>query len=212
MDKSEKFWDNMASKYDKTENRFEKINIKILEHTQKYLKENDVLLDFGCATGAKALKLTNFVKQIHGIDISNKMIENAKKNAALQKIANIAFTKATIFDENLRDESYDVILGYNMLHGLEDTQKIMQRISELLVSGGLFISVTPCMKEQMSFLSKLQLPLFLFLIKVSALPNVLIRYKFKELENLINDAHLQIIDTEIFHNWMSNYFIVAQKS
>ena len=211
MDKSEKFWDKIAVKYDKTEKRFEDINLKVHEYTKKYLNKDDVLLDFGCATGAKALKLAAFVKQIHGIDISNKMIEGAKKNAALQKTENVEFVKTTIFDERYKRDSFDVILAFNMLHGLEDIQKVMQRISELLKPGSLFISITPCMREKMSLVSNLQLPFFRLLIKLGLLPNVLRRYKFSELENLITNANLQVIESENLYNWMSNYFVVAKK-
>jgi hypothetical protein len=34
MDKSEKFWDKIADKYDRTEKRFEQINIKTFEYTK----------------------------------------------------------------------------------------------------------------------------------------------------------------------------------
>lgn len=211
MDKSEKFWDKIAVKYDKTEKRFEDINLKVHERTKQYLNKDDVLLDFGCATGAKALKLAVFVKKIHGIDISNQMIEGAKKNAALQKAENVEFVKTTIFDERYEKDSFDVILAFNVLHGLEDVQQVMQRISELLKPGSLFISITPCMREKMSLSSNIQMPFFLLLIKLGLLPNVLRRYKFRELENLITTANLQIIESENLYNWMSNYFVVAKK-
>ena len=35
-----------------------------------------------------------------------------------------------------------------LLHLLEDTEEVLQRIEETLNQGGRFISATPCMKEQ----------------------------------------------------------------
>jgi hypothetical protein len=43
--KPEKFWDTMANKLDKTEKRLEKIFIKVLKNTKKYLNVSDVVLD-----------------------------------------------------------------------------------------------------------------------------------------------------------------------
>ena len=64
---------------------------------------------------------------------------------AKKKNRNINFEKATIFDIN---EKYDVVLAFNLLHLLEDPERVIQKIDEILKQGGRFISTTPCMKEQ----------------------------------------------------------------
>jgi 2-polyprenyl-3-methyl-5-hydroxy-6-metoxy-1,4-benzoquinol methylase len=43
---------------------------------------------------------------------------------------------------------------------LEDNQQVMQRITELLKPGGLFISTTPCLKEKLAFSNKFGSSLF----------------------------------------------------
>ena len=211
MDKSEKFWDKVANKYDKTEKRFEQIHIKTVENTKKYLNVNDIVLDYGCGTGTKALEIASNVKKIHGIDISSKMIEAAKRKAVERKIENVDFAQATIFDERYKRESFDVILAFNILHVLEDNQQIMQRITELLKPGGLFISTTPCLKEKMAFLIKCKLSFYLLLIKIGLVPNMLTRYKISELEDLIANGNFQIVETAILYHRMSCCFIVAKK-
>ena len=70
MNKPEKFWDRVAENYDKSESRFEPIHIKVVENSKKHLKESDIVLDYGCATGTKAFRLSGHVKKIQGIDIS----------------------------------------------------------------------------------------------------------------------------------------------
>jgi 2-polyprenyl-3-methyl-5-hydroxy-6-metoxy-1,4-benzoquinol methylase len=83
----EKIFDISSKTYDKTEEkRFEAITTKTLENTKKYLNGNDTVLDFGCATGAKALELAGSVKQIYRIDISSKTIEAAKRKAVERKV------------------------------------------------------------------------------------------------------------------------------
>ena len=99
MDKSEKIWDKIAVNYDESEKRFGPIHIKIIKNTKKYLTANDIVLDYGCGTGTKAFELAGFVKEIHAIDISSKMIEIAKRKAAQREIKNIDFKHAIISDE-----------------------------------------------------------------------------------------------------------------
>ena len=89
MDKSEKFWDTIAGKYDKAEERFKPLHIKNVEYTKKYLSGSEIVLDYGCATGSKAFELARSVKEIQGIDISSKMIEIAKERLDSSNTRNI---------------------------------------------------------------------------------------------------------------------------
>ena len=104
-----------------------------------------------------------------------------------------------------------MILAFNILHSLEDHKQIMQRIAELLKPGGLLISTIPCLKEKMAVKNRIELSFFILLIKLGIFPNILTRFKFCELEDLISNGDFKIIETEkIFHR-MSVYFIVAKK-
>jgi len=163
MNKSEKFWDWIANSYDESEKQFGQIHQKTIENTIKYLKPTDIVLDYGCETGTKALKLANHVKKMHGIDISSKMIDIAKSKAFEQKIENIDFVNATIFDDRVKKESFDVILVFNILHTLKGGQTVMQRITDLLKPEGLMIMITPCLSEKMSTLHRFKFSPFLLL-------------------------------------------------
>ena len=211
MNRSEKIWDKIAVNYDKSEKRFEPIHIKTLENTKKYLNEDDIVLDYGCGTGTKALELAGIVKEIQGIDISSKMIESAKSKSIDRRIMNVDFVHAMIFDKRLKRGSFDVILAFNILHALDDHRQIMQRISELLKPKGLFISTTPCLKEKMALKNRLELSFFILLIKLGVFPNILTRFKISELEELITTGDFKIIESEKIFYGMSTYFIAAKK-
>ncbi len=167
MAKPEKFWDRSASTYDDSEPNTDPLHIKAVEAAKKYLDAGDVVLDYGCATGTTAFEIADRVKEVHGIDISSRMIELAKRKAGERPVENVDFAQATIFDEGLKKESFDAILTFNVLHLLEDPQKAMQRLSELLKPGGTIISSTACMGEnRASFMSVL-----LFLVmKIGIIP------------------------------------------
>ncbi|MFX0070031.1 MAG: class I SAM-dependent methyltransferase [Candidatus Hermodarchaeota archaeon] len=208
--KSEKFWDKISKNYDRDLKRFEPIHIKVIKNTKKYLNASDIVLDYGCAKGTKTFELASNVKKIYGIDISFKMIEGAKKRAKERNVENADFAHTTIFDERCKRESFDVILAFSILHGLEDCQQAMQRIIELLKPGGLFISITPCLKEKMKYSTKFEFYLFLLLSKLKLVPYIK-RFRTSELEDLIANGTLQIVEIEnIFHK-LSSCYIVAKK-
>ena len=139
------------------------------------------------------------------------MVEAAKRKAVERKIENVDFAHATLFDERNKRESFDVILAFNILHLLDDTRQAAQRIAELLKPGGLFISITPCLKEKMAFLNKSELSFFLLLIRMGLFPNMLTSFKFSELEDLIARGNFQIVESEKLYYKLSGYFAVAKK-
>lgn len=212
MNKTEKFWDSIAKNFDKSEKRFDQIHIKTIENTKKYLNDSDIVLDYGCGTGTKALELVEKVKIIQGIDISSKMIEAAKRKVDERKIENVEFSHATLFDTSYESESFDVVLAFNILHLLENSQRAIKKITELLKSGGLFIASTPCLKEKMKFLNKVEFSFFLFLSKLGLIPKMLAKFKISELEDLITTENFQIIETEILFEGITSYFIAAKKN
>ncbi len=211
MNKSKDFWDKSAKNYDKTEERFEYIHTTARENTKKYLKDSDIVLDYGCGTGTTACELANKVKAIHAIDISTKMIELAKEKAVAGSVENIDFVQTDIFDERYEKASFDVILAFNMLHTVPDPHNVMQRIYELLKPEGTFISVTPCLRDKMSFLVNAQIQLVRILCKIGIIPISIRRLKSNELDDLVLSGRFQIIDTENIYKGASSYFMVAKK-
>ena len=211
MNKSKEFWDRASKNYDKTEERFEYIHSKSRENTKKYLNGSNIVLDYGCGTGTTSCEIANLVKEIHAIDISSKMIEIAKRKAVASKVENINFSQTDIFDKRYKKESFDVILAFNMLHTVADPQVVLQKIYELLKPEGLFISVTPCLRDKMAFLVNIQIQLVRILCKIGVIPIPIRRLKSSELDDLVVNGGFQTIDTEKLYKGASSYFVVAKK-
>lgn len=210
MNNTEKFWDKASIKLDRRSPKIDQTEIKTLENTIKYLDVNDIVLDFGCATGTMAIEIADNVKKIHGIDISLKMIDAAKRKADERKIENIHFAQSTIFDERYKRETFDVILAFNILHFFKDTQKVMARINELLKPKGLLVSVTPCLREKKSLINILIFLLVLLQTKMGIVPYIRF-FKISEFEDSIANANFQIVETKSLHSPGEQYFIVARK-
>ena len=211
MSKSEKFWDQSASNYDNTEEKFEFIHSRSRENTKIYLKDTDIVLDYGCGTGTTACEISGLVKSVRAIDISTGMIEIAKGKAATGGVVNVDFEQADIFDEEFENGSFDVVLAFNMLHTVPDPESVVQRTVELLKPGGLFISVTPCLGGKKSASVSLQILLVRALLKVGVIPVPIRQLKSADLDDLMDDERLQVIETEEIFKGASSYFMVAKK-
>ena len=209
---AEKFWNLTANNYDKIEGRLELIYYKIYSNLIRQVKQDDIVLDFACGTGTSSILISEKVKKIDAIDISSKMLENARLKAQEKKFKNIDFIQTDIYDKRFDEKSYDIIIAIGILHLLIDNQETVNRIKELLKPGGLFISSTPCLAEKMIFSYKLKfLPVY-FISKLRLLPQILRRYTCADLEKLITSADFQIIESEKIYDKMTAYFIVSKKN
>jgi len=211
ISKAEKFWDKQAKRFDYSERQSEPVYKEIIAKTRKHLNINDNVLDFGCATGTKTIELARGSKHIHGLDISTEMIRNAIKKKDEANIMNISFSKGTIFDDDFEKSSFDKIIAYAIIHLLEDSEKVIQRIHELLRPGGLFISTTACFKDKLAFKSRFEVTTYLFMKRLGISPLHLNMFMPADVEKLIEDQNFQIVEAEkIFHRITAS-FIVARK-
>ncbi|MGS2760640.1 class I SAM-dependent methyltransferase [Sinomicrobium sp. M5D2P9] len=203
--KAEKFWDRAASSYDREEKKDKETYLQITEKLKGCLKPTDIILDFGCATGIISNEIASSVKKVHAIDISSKMIINAKAKAEARKIHNIEYTKATIFDKGLKTGTFDVVLASYILHLVEDTQIVVQRIKELLKPGGLIISVTPCMGEKPVLSGCLSM-----LGRMGFVPRIK-SFEVTDLQGLLTAEGFEILKNEKLPKTSDQYFIVVRK-
>lgn len=88
----------------------------------------------------------------------------------------------------------------------QDLNIVLQRINELLVTGGLLISKTVCAGEVFSRAVFLMKPFS----KLGILPHIS-RFSFSEREKSISQNWLKILETKKNDKNPMEYFIVAQK-
>ena len=147
VSKDSKFWDRFAHKYSLNPIPNQRIYEEKLALTQQYFKPEMNVLEFGCGTGSTAIIHAPHVKHIKATDFSQNMIAIAKKKAADKNIQNITFECAEIKDFDEQKEQFDLILGLNILHLLEDQEKTLSKVFSLLKPGGVFVSSTACLQN-----------------------------------------------------------------
>lgn len=140
MKSSQQFWDKTAPRYAKSPIRDEKTYQKKLAVTQGYFGPDWEVLEFGCGTGSTAIVHAPHVKHILATDVSGKMLEIAEQKARDAQIGNISFRQGTLESLELATNSFDAVLGLNILHLLEDVEAAIARVRDVLKPGGIFVS------------------------------------------------------------------------
>ena len=204
--KSDWFWDWRAEKYD-VQVQNDALVAKFTKRVSKFLKADDVVLDYGCGTGVVAFRIAGEVKQVLGIDASAKMVELAEEKADRLEAVNLQFARKTLFDEGLREASYDVLIAFNILHLLEDPEMAVRRTSELLKPGGLLISLTPCAGESGGILRTL-----LSLISTFKILSYLGAFKIDEVKDLLVGQGFDVIESDVHECKVPSSFVVARKT
>ena len=203
-------WNKLAKNWDTPGVNLGENDLKIIERTKKYLDASTAVLDYGCATGSIALEIASMAKEVRGIDISTNMIEIAKRKADERGMKNIAFTKATIFDESLKEGTFELILSLSILHLVENPVQVVNRVNQLLKPGGVFISATPCLGEKAVISVLMNIPIFV-LSKMGLIPSTNF-FSASSLAAAITSTGFQIIEQEdLSVRPLRECFIMARK-
>ncbi|MDY6920034.1 MAG: class I SAM-dependent methyltransferase [Pseudomonadota bacterium] len=147
MDKSIRYWNRIAERYARQPIANEAEYQKKLEVTRGYLKPEMRVLEFGCGTGSTALLHAPLVREYIAIDLAPNMIAIAERKRAESGLDNLQFQVAALEDFAGQTESFDAVLGLNILHLVEDRDQAIALVSQLLKPGGVFVSSTACLKQ-----------------------------------------------------------------
>jgi ubiquinone/menaquinone biosynthesis C-methylase UbiE len=183
------FWDRMARKYAAHAIADVVGYERTLERTRHYLKGGETAFEFGCGTGTTALKLAPSVAHIMATDISGEMIAIAREKARAEGCGNATFEVARPEAAPWPAGTFDVALGFNVLHLVAERAAALRGVHRLLRSGGLFISKTPCLME-MNPVLRIAVPLMRLIGKA---PHVAF-FSADDLESEIAAAGFEIVE------------------
>lgn len=206
MTKETDFWDKQAKRFEKQAKKDDEEFSLIVGKISAFLNKDDLVLDYACGIGTSSIKMSDYVKEIHAIDISSGMIEVAKKRSDLLGISKINFEQSLIFNTDFKKEKYNVITAFNILHLVQNNDNVIARIHELLMPGGLFISSTPCLGESGALIRFI----FKIISKITKLQHLQF-LKLNDVEQLITQQKFEIISKEKLTKPADKYFAIAKK-
>lgn len=147
--KSKDFWLDEPYKFSslyKTKNLFllpNKIFLhKRIEKIKKYIDKNlnFTVLDIGCGSGEFTSILKDYYGKVIGMDVSDKMIEIAKKNYVNR---NIIFTKNECTNTQLSDNSIDYIFALGLFDYIENIENVLNEFKRILKHKGKILITIP---------------------------------------------------------------------
>ncbi len=180
---------------------------KKLGITRKYLKPEHRVFEFGCGTGSTALLHAPYVEHIVATDFAKNMIAIGKRNKNEQGIENVDFQVADILTDDFGTQSFDVILGLNILHLMENVDQPLRKCRELLKPGGYLITSSLCFEQHMG-IWRVLLPIMSF---IGLAP----KFQGFSKQGLLTSHHkagFTILEEFEPPGKMKSVFLVAQKS
>lgn len=104
-----------------------------------HLRPGETVVDLGCGGGLDVLLAAQKVgatgKAI-GIDMTDEMIERARRNAASQQLDNVAFHLSTIDKLPLPDASVDCVISNCVINLAPDKGSVFREVFRVLKPGG----------------------------------------------------------------------------
>lgn len=204
------FWNKIAPRYAKSAIRDEAAYAYTLERVVSHLDRDQQVLELGCGTGTTAIKLAPNVARLTATDLAPAMLEIGKTRAAEAGVGNLEFLAADVLAAP--QGPFDVVMGFNLFHLVEDLDEAMAGVAKRLSAGGLFISKTPCLADTPSALKKA-----VFRVLVPALrwigkaPRIVNFLRIAKLEQAMEKAGFEIIETGNFPADPPSRFIVARR-
>ena len=140
-----KYWSNQADGYseinlEELDNEQRMVWLKLIEDHRPKGKSLNVL-DIGCGPGFFSILMAEKGHHVTAIDYSDKMLENARKNAERYQAADkIYFQKMDAQKLSFEKESFDLVLSRNITWTLENPVQAYREWLRVLKSGGCFLN------------------------------------------------------------------------
>jgi 2-polyprenyl-3-methyl-5-hydroxy-6-metoxy-1,4-benzoquinol methylase len=127
----------MSNDYSTCEPHFRPENVNSVKNRLQPIFEHtgaNRLLDFGCGTGFIINIAKEFVKEIHGVDVTQAMMDKVDRSGNVS----IELFNHDTGSFPAQEGYYDVVTAYSFLHHLYDVQPTIQTAWKALKEGGMF--------------------------------------------------------------------------
>jgi ubiquinone/menaquinone biosynthesis C-methylase UbiE len=109
--------------------------------TFAHIKEGDIVVDLGSGAGIDVFIAANIVKEkgkVIGIDLTDAMLDKARKNAEIHGYHNVEFRKGDIEEKiPVDDNSVDIVISNCVINLTEDKVNTFKEIHRILKPNGV---------------------------------------------------------------------------
>jgi len=100
------------------------------------------VLDVGCGTGNFTVKLARSVKSVVGVDISESMLEKARKKIRELKLSNATVIRANALHLPFESERFDAVYSVTALEFFESPSEAVKEMKRVAKKGGWILLAT----------------------------------------------------------------------
>lgn len=148
------------------------------------------------------------IKDVFIVNKENDRIKK-EKNEVMNK-NNIEFKAEDGYNLPYKNNEFDVILLFNVLHMIKDPKRQLKEIHRLLKKDGYLITATDCYGDSISIKEKLITKFKILLNKIGLIP-YLSNYKKEDLINLFQNNNFIFLEAQVLHPDPPNYYVVLKK-
>jgi arsenite methyltransferase len=174
-----------------------------------YLRPGEIVLDLGSGAGADVLISARRVApggRVIGLDMTDEMLELARRNAAEAGVDNVEFLRGYLEDIPLPDASVDVVISNCVINLAADKSVVLAEAARVLRSGGRFAVSDVIADPDMDAATRADMQQW-----TGCVAGALTRQQF---ENALADAGLrdvEIIETHRVHTHATSAIVRARK-
>ena len=180
---------NPGQFWKKGENNFQAYILPILK---KYHIKRNVGIDFGCGIGRHTFPLAGYFQMMYGVDVSDRMLKQARAVAHEKNIANVQFILNAVFFSDTKPVDFIYCVNvFQHIENIEQIKSILDSFSRLL-HGFAYVQFDT---RSQNLLYRLKNKMPDFLLPRSQRRGIRrIRRVAKEIENIIKKMGFAIIE------------------
>lgn len=135
------FWDKISGLYDLFETVYNgKVYRGLGKRVAEEIRQNDIVLECACGTGAISKYIAPKCKQLIATDFSKGMLKQVSKKC--RKYSNIEIRRADMTHLKYRDNRFDKVVAGNVIHLLEEPYAAIKELERVCKAGGKIIIPT----------------------------------------------------------------------
>ncbi len=105
-------------------------------------KTGEICVDLGSGRGTDVLRMAESVGEtgfVYGVDVSDGMLDKARKNAEKFQVNNVKFIKSDLEKLGLPDKAADLVISNCTINHATDKQAVWNEVFRVLKSNGRFV-------------------------------------------------------------------------
>ncbi len=161
------------------------------------------VLDDGCGTGQVTLELARVARQVDAVDFVDEMLAIARGKAEALGLANVSFQKMSADTLAFPDATFDAVVLSNVLHLVDDPQKVLEEARRVLKPSGRLVAPSYCHGEGLGTLALSWVSALLFRLPVRQ------RFSGTRLLQMVESAGFCVTGREVVRFKMPLVFVEA---